>query len=308
MTDDFKKPYKFDVVVDPFAEFPGKVLKWAKEQKEIKAAFKPYKFAVDAMLDNRKWSKAKLTDELEGPAVWASKLLSVQATDAMKGDKSAIAELVKSYTKSAKEVAKAQSLRLEEIVADKGDNKKALKDGKAALAKIASLDIKSMFGDFAAEIEPYVKKLIKDFDRLGKDQKKDEVTGKIQTEAAKAVAEVKSAFDKTTKEAEGAVAFLLRKGKEIANNKNVAPELQAFGKEVLKSESIFDQFLKDVTAFEKLLDTASTEVSAKDPDVGRLRKLLADLGQTSGKDGNAATVLNTAKDLKKSFDKVAKDL
>lgn len=315
MADDNKKPFKFDVTVDPFKEMNSKVASWVKTDKDLKKLFQPFVFSVDAMLDSRKWSKSKLSDELDGPAVWASKLLGVQASQEMaaveKGKmkaEEAVDSLTKSYKKAVKDVGKAQSLLLEDIIADKGDNKKALKDGKAALAKMASLEIKSMFGDFADELDGDIEELIRDFDKLGKDDKKDEIVGEFQTSFAKVLREVKSEFDKTTKEAEGAVAFLLRKGKEIANNKNVAPELQTFGQSILKNEKIFDEFLKDVTTFEKLLDTAASETAAKEPDVGRLRKLLADLGQTRKMDGNADDVLKATKTLKREFDKVAKDL
>ena len=315
MSDDNKKPFKFDLSVDPYKEINSKVASWLKSDKKLGKQIKPFTFSVDAVLDNRKWSKSKLSDELDGPAVWASKLFGTQAAQDMtaveKGKKTkeeAFDSLSNSFAKAVKDVAKAQSLLLEEIIADKGDNKKALKDGKAALAKMAALDIKSMFGSFAKELEGGLEEILVAFDKLGKDQEKSDEIGAFQTAFQKDLRGVIGDFDKTTKEAQGAVAFLLCKGKEMANNKNVAPELQTFGKNILKSEDIFEAFLKDVTAFEKLLDQAATDTAAKSPDVGKLRKLLAEL-QAAGKgDKNAADVLQKTKELKKEFDKVAKDL
>ena len=302
MPDDGKKEIKVDISFSPLKEMDKPIAEWLQSNKMLIKKYGPYEFKGSANLDPKKWNEKKLKDELKGIVKWGCKILSTRVNEVRKKsgnqgtvDAAGIGKLLKEYDDLKKELDDALKEKLAEIEADKGDNKKGLRDGKAAMAKMGALKIKGMFSDPAEMI-------LNGLPSGGTEDAKE------MAEFAKASSAAKSDFSKDAKDAEAAISYLLKKADEISRNDKAAPALQGFGELVGNYERTFKNFLSNVEKFEKGLDLADKKSSGKSlspADAAALKKVFDQLGNL---DGAADEVMVAAKKLKPEFDAVAKHL
>ncbi|MBL4919069.1 hypothetical protein [Szabonella alba] len=297
---DGKTEFTAELDADPLDEMTKQAKEFIKESKVLSKKFGKITFSQKIMLDPRKWKKKTLNAGMYGAARWDLKILAVRVGQYAKDgkpDAKAEAALSKDYDKIVKAITKKLSLELEELEKG-GDNKKALKDGKAAFAKLDNVDFKSAFTGplkSAIDVMKWLEKAVS-----GRNAKN------AFTKAAGDMATVSGQFDKVGREANAAVAFLMKSAKEHAKADDAG--LQNFAKEIEKSEKIFQKFLSEAEAFEKTLDEAEATIKEGKLDAAGVKAEIVKLQRVAGVDKSAQEALKAAKTLKPAFLKIEKSL
>ncbi|MFN4173046.1 MAG: hypothetical protein ACK4GW_14950 [Pseudorhodobacter sp.] len=297
---DGKTEFTAELDANPLDEMTKQAKDFIEESKVLKKKFAKITFSQKVKLDGKKWNKKKLNAGMYGAARWELKILAVrvgQYAKAGKADDKAEAALSKDYDKISKEIKKKLSLELEELEKG-GDNKKALKDGKAAFAKLDKIDFKGAFNGplkSAIDVMKWLEKAVS-----GRNAKN------AFTKAAGDMATVSGQFDKVGREANAAVAFLMKSAKEHAKADDGG--LQDFAKEIEKSETVFEKFLSEAEAFEKGLDAAEAAIKEGKLDAAGVKDEIRKLERMAGVDKSAQAALQAAKKLKPAFLKIEKTL
>jgi hypothetical protein len=117
---------------------------------------------------------------------------------------------------------------------------------------------------------------------------------------------VSGQFDKVGREANAAVAFLMKSAKEHAKADDGG--LQNFAKEIEKNGKVFEQFLAEADAFEKALDDAEAAIKEGKLDAAGVKDEIKKLERMAGVDRSAQAALQAAKKLKPAFLKIEKSL
>jgi len=297
---DGKTEFTAELDANPLDEMTKQAKDFIDGSKVLKKKFAKITFSQKIKLDAKKWNKKKLNAGMYGAARWELKILAVrvgQYAKEGKADDKAEAALCKDYDKIAKEIKKKLSLELEELEKG-GDNKKALKDGKAAFAKLDKIDFKGAFNGplkSAIDVMKWLEKAVS-----GRNAKN------AFTKAAGDMATVSGQFDKVGREANAAVSFLMKSAKEHAKADDGG--LQNFAKEIEKSETVFEKFLSEAEAFEKGLDAAEAAIKEGKLDAAGVKDEIRKLERMAGVDKSAQAALQAAKKLKPAFLKIEKSL
>lgn len=298
--DDGKKEFTAELDANPLDEMTKQAKEFIEGSKVLSKKFQKIKFSQKIKLDGKKWSKKKLNDGVHGAARWDLKVLAVrvgQYAKAGKADKDAETALCKDYDKIVKTITKKLAVELEELEKG-GDNKKALKDGKAAFAKLDKIDFKGAFNGplkSAIDVLKWLEKSVS-----GRNAKN------AFTKAAGDIATVSGQFDKVGREANAAVAFLMKSAKEHAKADDGG--LNNFAKEIEKNGKVFEQFLAEAEAFEKALDDAEAAIKEGKLDAAGVKEEIKKLERMAGVDRSAQAALQAAKKLKPAFLKIEKSL
>jgi len=309
MADTDKKKMKAELNVSPFAEMDRKTADWVKSIPALEKVFKPIQYSEFAELDKRKWSASKLKDALNGLARYDLKILAHRAAIHYKtaqkkgplGQQAAEKQLPADYKEIRKDLLKKVALAVEEVVSDKGNNKRGLKDGKAALAKLDGINEGKIFAEPATMAAKAMAKLAKGLDAAGDDGK---AAAKALTDAGKEMAAADKVFEDNAREAQAAVALMRRVPKSIKDD--AAPELRGFADKVRSVDGTLKAFEDAMDKFGKEMDAALAATKAGKPDAKAAAALARELGNSSTETKKAVAVMKDLKTLKTEFAKVEK--
>ncbi len=276
-----KKLFKIRMGIDPLGELRGEkgrgVL--AMIPGGYHRILAPILVQESLELDPRKWKQKDLEYEVNGMAkpslqVFAVKLQQMEkaaegklppaagkkrdwasvgkskAPMDKKIAKEAEDKIKKTWLKLAKDIESAISIRLEDIEADKGDNKKAIKDSKAAIDKFNKLDTNAMFAWPVEELSDAMKLLARNLSGSNPD-----VQGALR-DAEKSVAEVQKDVDKRAKEIQSVAKFFLDAGKKMAKDDKSDPVFKKVGQTILNETPNLQALSDNVDALEKLIKQA----------------------------------------------------
>lgn len=262
--------------------------------KELAKLVKPLEFKVDAELDDRKWDPKKLEDVgyygdkggVFGIRM-AVKLFDTAVTQSKSPD-----VVKKAYAQLVKDASYAFEKLMKDIESGKADNAGALKDGKAAMNKLDAFKSNSFEDPRKGAI-----KALEPLTRKGADKS-------TAAKANKALVTIKTLFDKSGKEAEKAVDFLMNTAKKMRDDKDADQSLKNFGKEVLKQERMFDDFLDAATRFGDVFDDAIKATEAEDIDADKAGDLVKSFESLSSVEKLAAAAVDCARKLKPKFKQI----
>lgn len=312
MADDGKVKIAIDLKLNPFGECKGaKAPDWFAARPKLMAKVKEIQIK-ESMELNPKWKKKVIEKGIYAVARYelarfATALDSMQkdidkaippkerknkkfTSDTKKESKEESTALSNAEQKVTKVWGKISGLiqtkvadALEEIESDKGDNKKAIARGKAALAKFKGLKIDGTY----ETISKVVQKSLMD---LALELKKDPENAKAWDEAEKDLNDCKSEFEGDTKTAQDVVKFLLTTGTDMKKNKDAAPAMQAVGKTILSKKTSLDNLSNTVDAFEKEL----AGITAVIKDKKKTADQIASAGRTFYKDNSVKDKITKA--------------
>jgi len=309
MADSDKKKMKAELNVSPYLEMDRKTADWVKSIPALDKVFKPIQYSEFAELDKRKWSASKLKDALDRLARYDLKILAHRAAghykaaqkQGPKGQQAAEKQLPADYKEIRKDLLKKASLAIEEEVSDKGNNKRGLKDGKAALAKLKGIDARKIFAEPATMAEGAMKKLARALDAAGDDAK---AAAKALTDAGKEMAAADKVFEDNAREAQAAVTLMRKVPKSIKDD--AAPELRTFADNVKRVDGTLGAFEDAMDKFGKEMDAAVAAAKAGKPDARAAAALAKDLGNSSTETKKAEAMKKAIGPLEAEFAKVEK--
>lgn len=301
-TSDKPKKYKFEY--DPWKECRGKDVDAKKWAEGLVNVIKKIKFDLtpSKALNERKWPEKKVLDEAYygGPkmAVIMFTQQIVQLKDDKKtADKDKPGELKEMYKTLCADMEGAIEDWLEEVASGKADNAKALKDGKAAMNDIKTVDFKGAFNGKQKACTDALKDVVKD-------GKVDERKAK---DAKKILTEMQAEMGKTTTKAQDAIKFLVDTAKKTEKDKDTAKALQDFAATIRKDHAAdFETFLEGCSNFDSALVDGIKALEGKgDPD--KIKDALDRFTSIKGLD-TAEDCGKAAKALVPQFKSIEKDL
>jgi len=322
-----KKKMKAVLKVKTTKELHKKVQAWVNTDPGLKKLFSGYiEYSEDIELDPRKWNPGTLSKALFALIRYELKLLDMSASEIMKdwekADDKKKKDLVKRMTKSYNDLVKQMqdkcSLALEEVAADKGDNKKGLRDGKAALKRLSDVNVDKVFSTPRTIVMNALMKLDADLDDA-EDMLSDEENAKryndgkalrekaIKT-AQKLIVGASTVFDGDGKDAGAAVAYLTKTAIDIKNNKEANAKLKEFGLMIEKCSKDLQRFTTNVVAFSKMLEDIKKSVADKNIRSAFVPGLVKNVDATKAWIKSGAKVQTDVQNLRKAFTKIEKEL
>lgn len=314
-----KKKMKASLKVKANKEVHKKVQTWINSDPALKKLFSGYiEYSEDAELDPRKWNPGSLSKALFALVRYELKLLDARAFQIMKDwdgaddkkKKNLVKLMTKEYNDLVKEMQNKCSLAIEEVVADKGDNKKGLRDGKAALARLSKVNIDKVFSTPRAIVMNALLKLDAELDDA---EAKDGDAGKADREKAvktaqKLISGAGTVFDGDGKDAEAAIKFLLKTAADIKNKKEAAPKLKDFGLQIKSCENNLQRFLANIASFSKMMADVTKMVGDKNLRSHHVPGIVRTVDATKAWIKSGAKVQSDVADLRKKFKDVEKEL
>jgi hypothetical protein len=301
-----KKDYDAKLDADPRDQLSPAAKKFLKSNSDIDKVIGKFKYSEKVSLDPRKWSKKDLESGVLAVALYEIKIFAVRINEIAKSgkaDKSVVDEVKKLHAKTQKYIDKKLSLAVDELANDKGDNKKGLKDCKAAFDKLARIDFDDIYSIPRSMIEGLFNDLGNSLDDADEKQK-----AKYLADALKELGEAQNEFEKTGKAAEGAVDTLIKAAKTTKANKDVDPEFAAYADIVLKQEGKITSVLDNMKKFSAAVGTAEKVLKSKDLDAKQAKDQARVFKGMSNLDGSAKDTLKSLSKLETDFDKIAKKL
>lgn len=295
--------------IDPRTEMDDKVVKWINGHPLLKKEFPNYTYKETLELDPRKWDEKKLRKGLEALVRYELKILAHRVTESWKtvqkegakAETSAVKDLAKQYAKIGKEIDNKCSLALEEIAADRPDNKKGLRDGKAALKKLEGADFAKAF---SGPRETVTKAFHALSSALAKATGNDKAEQAAYVDTAKSIDEARREFDGNAKDAEAAVDFLMKKGREFAKGEGAWPDL---GKMIGGYEREFNDFLSHVRAFDVDIDAAANDVKQRKLTPSDATRKAKGFDDHARLDKEGKDILAVIKEISKKLAEIEKD-
>jgi hypothetical protein len=278
-----------------------------KLEKELDKSFD---FSGKASVDTGKNPKDEVQEKVQIASRWPFQLYLTRLGDAFKkagktpSDKD-LAEIEKRFIKELDQARKDAKTKcekmIEEIESGKGDNAKALKDGKAAFDKLDNVDFKSSFDKTQDTIAGALKTLASALG--GKGEAADAVD-----DARKAVEDANDDFEKEGKAAIKAISLLLQTANKFKNDKKADGDIKSFCALVLKDKASLEGFDKASTAFAKAIDDVIDKLEDKDIDAATAKKLQGDFEKKAKLGDSAKSVVEIVKKLKPKFEAIEKKL
>lgn len=278
-----------------------------KLEKELDKSFD---FSGKASVDPSKNPKDEVQEKVQIASRWPFQLYLTRMGDAFrKAGKSPsekdLADIEKRFIKEldqARKDAKAKCEKMiEEIESGKGDNAKALKDGKAAFDKLDNVDFKTSFDKTQDNISTALKTLSTALGGKGE-------AGAAVDVARKAVEGANDDFGKEGKAATKAISLLLQTANKFKNDKKADAEIKSFCELVLKDKTSLEGFEKASTAFAKAIDDVIDALGAKEVDAATVKKMHGDFDKKAKLGDAAKSVVDILKKLKPKFEAVEKKL
>lgn len=300
-----KKEIKVELKLYPMKEMSPKARELVSGDKELKKEFeKAVTWSDKGEFDPRKYNKKDLDEEVLAAARMPMKIFANRVNEAAKGklDDKVKKQLLKDFDEASKGAISNASLRFEEIESGKGENKKGLKDGKAAFGKLEKVDFHDAFAKPFGETLDGLEAL-----RTALKSKGGDKAGAFE-KARKAIGKAAEDFDKVGSEAYAAVDFMLKTARSMKGNDKADPALVDFGKTVLKDESTFDDFVKAAESFSKVLEAAVATLKANTAEASEIDKLVKEVIATNKVFQTATKVGSLVEELKPKFKAIEKDL
>ncbi|QDY70925.1 hypothetical protein [Qingshengfaniella alkalisoli] len=309
------KDIKVTMKVDPTKEVDDKLGKWLKEQPKAKSMLKPIEAKAKLAVDPRKWNDKKITDAMYAGArmefqIFAQRVHDIK-TAVEKGKKKpgdVEGDLKKAYDKLKRYASVAAEDTAKEIEADKGDNAKALRQGKAALREAAKVDFGKVFsGPRSLTIDALNDAAKAAADDSGKAGGNAPAKGRTSTD--KRIDTAQSDFRKSGKNAEAAIEYLVKMAKDTAKNKDASPLLRSFAEDIRKAQKAgLDKFASALGLFGKLLDQAEAEMNDPKKTARTCTKIVGELEKFKSVDTVSQKAGTTIKKLEADFRKIEKEL
>lgn len=326
MADDGKAKISVDTKISPFAEAKGKEPEWFAARPKLRGKLKDIHIKETLTLDPRKWKKKHLQEGVYSVARYelarfATVLSTIQkdidkafppketkkfiannrkeTSDQKKALDAAEKKVMTTWAKLAGEIEDKVSLALEEVESDKGDNKKAIARGKAALAKFKTLKIEGIY----AKISEDVKKVM---GKLATDLKADAESKDAWTTAEKGIKACIADFEGDTKTSQDVAKFLLDTGADMKKNKDAAPEMQKLGEMILSKRSPLDKMSDTVDAFEGELNGILKDVQAGKMTFAQVRTRGDNFTKNKSKDAATSTAFKEVKEIGDAYLKAVK--
>jgi hypothetical protein len=298
MADTGRKQFKAQLKADPRDEMTKAAKEFVDSDNGLKKIVVDFTYSEKVELDPRKWTDKSLNEGVFAVARYEIKIFATRIGEMAKAGisaKDAKPKVKVLHTKTQGYIDKKLSLAVEELASDKGDSKKALKDGKLAMSKIQDLDLKDAFSKPRNDVVKLLKAIASAKDPAP-------AIKKAATEVAKHAKD----FDKTGREASAAVGYLLKMIKD--HKSSDAPGMGEFVALANKKSSTFSDFVTDCEQFENALDELTKALAAGDMDADTAKAKSSEFAGMTKVDGTAKAALAEAKLLKTKFDAVAKTL
>ena len=312
MADDVKK-MTAQLKVETWAEMDKKTKEWFLSIPLFKKKLPEFEYSETAQLDGRKWDAGKLQNALKSLVRYELKLFAARGVEWMKkiekqGPK-AQAECEKAYPKYHAELAKKMaskcSTALEELESGKGDNKKALAAGKAALKKFDSLNLNGLF------INP-TKATVTAFAGLADGLKKADGDRNLEeaayVAAGNATDKARDGFEANAKQAQNTVKYLLKTSADLEKDAKADQSVRAFGGYIQKNRRLFAEFVDNIDAFEVDIDAAYADIASRNLDDQAAVAKAKTFTKYAKLESSAKTVVSMVKKLKPAFAKIEKQL
>ncbi|WP_114287360.1 hypothetical protein [Candidatus Halocynthiibacter alkanivorans] len=345
-----KKKMKAQLVLELTSEMDAAVKKWVVADKDRAKLFGKFTWREnpDPELDTRKWSEKKLSKALLGLVRYELKLMATGVAQVHKKvqknsetDDGAYKALVKIHARASKDMADKCSLAVEEVAGDKGDNTKALKEGKATLSDLKDISAATLFvkpfqdscavlKDLVQELTGIEKTMAIADDALERAEKKGDKEAEAEAERILSRAEksadkvfaaaanrmdlVKATFDKAKKDADGALTALAKMLSGIKKNDDVNDLLKVLAADMEKNRSLIVKLESDLAAFGTDVSGICAFIKSKREEsqgngAAAFKKKLQQFGTANkGRKSSAAAVEKLVKQFAKSFATVDRDL
>jgi hypothetical protein len=345
-----KKKMKAELVLELTSEMDAAVKKWVAADKDRAKLFGKFTWREnpDPELDGRKWSEKKLSKALLVLVRYELKLMATGVAQVHKSvlkkpdtSDAAYKSLVKIHARASKDMADKCSLAVEEVAGDKGDNTKALKEGKSTLSDLKDISAATLFvkpfQDGCAVLKDLVQQLTgieKIAAQANEDlklavSKKDKEAealaertlnsaeksaNKVFAAAANRMDLVKTTFDKAKKEADGALTALAKMLSGIKKNDDVNDLLKLLAADMEKNRSLIVKLESDLAAFSTDVSGLCAFIKSKREDsqgngAAAFKKKLQQFGTANkGRKSSAVAVEKLVKQFAKSFASIDREL
>lgn len=217
-------------------------------------------------------------------------------------DKKVVEQLKKEYGNIVKAIEKKVSLALEDLASDQEDNKKAMKDGKAAFAKLDKIDFNGAFAEPQKELARVLSELEAGIQGSGKQAT---IPPAALNAASRLIGNIASGFDKTGREANAAISQLSKSSKEF--KKADSSGFQDLSK-VIDGNKEFGKFLDMANKFEGTLGNIEKAVKGGKIGAEDVRSWLRDVQGMNELGKSAKAAQGAAKKLSPKFHSVLKSL
>lgn len=265
MAADHKKDFAIDITINPYGECrKSEAPAWFTARPKLTKLVTDIKIKRTLKLDARKWRKKDLEDGVYAVAKYDLAIFSTALTkleqeidkvfdknkerakqkrdakfyrnskEESKEESSSLSTAEKKvaalWKKLDKSINDKISLALDDVEADKGDNKSAMAAGKKALKVFDSIDTKGMFSKPVADVVSALSSLAKDI------RKDPSGAAAAFKKTSSALSKVESDYDQVAKNAGKVAKMFLTLGEKMAKDKKSDGELQAFGAKLAKGD------------------------------------------------------------------------
>ena len=332
---DGKKKFSIDMKISPFGEFRGRSAPdWFVARPKLMALVKDIPIKRTLMLDPKKWTQKDLEQGIYAVAKYELAIFSTALSTMQKdidkavppkerknkkftsntkneskeeGAALSVAEtkVKKLYARISKQITDKIDNALDEVEADKGDNKSALKAGKEALKKFGDMDTKNMFSGPAEGVQKALNDMASLVDKSGNP---NDAAGlkKMNT----ALDAVNKEFEAKAKAAQNVAQYLLQKGAKMAKDDKADPALKQVGEAIAKNGNLktaIGKLTATVASFDKSLSETVSKVRNGGISAANLRSLgKAFLDAHRGKDKAVDEAVSAVKIVSKKFTNVVK--
>lgn len=335
MADGGKKKISIDMEVNIFGECKGrKAPEWFAARPKLLALVKDIPVKETMELDPRKWDKKKVENGVYAVAryelaVFSTALANLQkdidkaipkaeqknkkfkANDKTESKEEGAAlsaaetKVKKLYARISKGISDKVSLALEELASDKGDNKKALADGKKAIGSFKTVDAEHLFDKITDRVVSLLEALAEEL----KGDPDDKMKAEFFKQVTKDIGAEQTTFSKDAKTCQNVIKFLLDTGEKMSKNKDAHEDVRKFGERISKSNDVkktmksldnaIGAFDGELTAVAKAVSGGkmTTDVSAKMAKAFR--------NKNKGKDKDAGSAVALVKRLSGEFNKLS---
>ncbi len=340
MAGDTKKDFSIDVTINPYGECKkSEPPAWFAARPKLTSIIAAIQVKRSMKLDSRKWKLKVLEDGVYAVAKYdlalfstaltsmekdidkvynANKTKAKQKRDAKffrntkeetKEETVALSTAEKRVTALWKKISKSiddkVSLALDEVEADKGDNKKAIAAGKQALKIFDRVDTKELFAIPITDVLSTLKRLST---TVGKPDSDKDDAFKFALRDLRAI---ESDYDLTAKSTGKVAKMFSALAEKMSKDKNADAELQNFGKMITKGnlKSELTQLNKSIKDLGKDIDMIVNFVAKGDHEMKDINAKASKFkSDHSSKKGSAKAITAQMRKLGTEFKKIERKL
>lgn len=342
MADDNKKDFAIDVTINPYGECKkSEPPAWFAARPKLTGIIQDIKVKRTMKLDARKWKKKDLESGVYAVAKYDLALFSTALTsmekdidkvflankekakakrdakfykntkDDTKEEAAALTAAEKRVTALWKKVSKSiddkVSLALDEVEADKGDNKKAIAVGKQAIKVFDNISTKELFADPIQRVLSTLKMLAIQVGKAKEGEDKDQYF----KSALRDLRDIESDYELTAKSTSKVAKMFIALGDKLSKDKNADGEIQKFGESLVKGnmKSNLTTLTKNVKDLGKDMDMLVNFIAKGDHDASTISSKASKFkNDHDKKKGSANAVTAEMRKLATEFKKIEKKL